>query len=97
MEKDRDWKKEPKIQTAQAATIFCCGKPAFRDMFRRRLHKQIRYLDKQNGRFYLLTDVLRAAYPEADSASIHCMAIQVCWLYKKDRKEKRGGNHHDMV
>jgi len=71
----------PCINIKAAAEFFLCAPELFERRFRVTLHKKIRsvIITNENGferELLLLVDVIRAAFPEADNAAVHTMALK---------------------
>lgn len=87
----RNWESEPTISLKEAAILYNTGIEHFRLIFRRELSKTVRFFRNRHGYRLLLTDVMRAAFPEADDYTIHMMALDFVCRSRISRKIKYGG------
>lgn len=81
----------PLINVRQAAALFGWSHTKFKQKFDEVLHKEIATGKTSYSVGYLLTDVLRAAYPEANNTVIHLMAVDVCYREAATRQKSGRG------
>ena len=86
MRRKRDIVDHPLITARQAAVFFHCSHDRFKEKFDKVLYKEIAVGKTTNSRGYLLTDVLRAAFPQASNHTIHVLAMEVCYKHAAERK-----------
>lgn len=85
----------PLITDRQAAALFGWSQRKFKKKFDEVLHKEIATGKTSYSVGYLLTDVLRAAYPEANNTEIHLMAIDVCYREAATRRKSATGRRRN--
>lgn len=79
----------PVVSATEAAVIFRCGQVTFKKRFAEVLHKEIRGAKNGKGYLYLLLDVLRSAYPDADRRTLHMMAVEYTLRFDQMRKANK--------
>lgn len=87
----RHWEREPTISISEAAIIYNIGRETFRALFKQELTEKVRFFKGSNGYRLLLTDVMRAAYPEASDDAIHLMSLDFVCQLRVSRRLKFGG------
>ena len=87
----RDWESEATISLREAATLYNMDAVKFRVYFKQELSETIRFFRNRHGYQLLLTDVMRAAYPEADNYAIHMMSLDYVCRLRISRRIKYGG------
>ena len=87
----REWENEPTISLKEAATLYNKDIEKFRVFFRQELSETIRFFRNRHGYRLLLTDVMHAAFPEADNHAIHMMSLDFVCRLRISRRIKYGG------
>ena len=87
----RHWEREPTISLSEAAIVYNIGRGPFLSLFRQELSETVRWFKGSKGYRLLLTDVMRAAYPEADNMAIHMMSLDFVCRLRVSRRLKYGG------
>ena len=72
----RDVSRFPSVTMKEAGSIFGWSKEKFRSVWNEGLQREIRYVEKINGRWLLAEDVFKAAYPTA-SKHTHITLLDV--------------------
>lgn len=80
----------PTATMTQAAVVFGWSRDRFRKSYNGGMYREIRHEDTSSGRKLLLTDVIRAAFPEASNHTIHVLAFDYLLRQRAERKEKWG-------
>lgn len=81
----------PTISAYEARYFFGCGTEHFRKRFAECLYTEIRHVDIRKGKVFVLVDVIKSAFPEADNYTVHKIAVE--YLQKRGAQRKKGGRH----
>jgi len=67
---------QPSVSREQAAVLFNMGRQTFRRRWDAYFQYHIKHVETRNGLRLLLTDVIRAAFPTANSEIVHMLAYR---------------------